>query len=188
MIGEHAFCPTSGASLSREIHYDDCGRPERVPQSDDLAPNATLDAPLTTGKRRSSRRALLTYFRRCHRRHADADDDLYRRVATALGRLKRTASGREERDIIVWFALGERLTCDGFDVSWMTAHVEPRCPDCGSRLAYVDGPDGLVGRCGSSCRDRRDDRLDEIRTAVRSLFARTYPNDVPPETDALALL
>ena len=188
MIGEHAFCPTSGASLSREVHYDDRGRPERVPESDDLSPNAALEAPLTTGKRRSSRRALVTYFRRCHRRHAEADDELYRRAACALGRLKRTASGREERDSVVWVALAERLARDGFDVAWMAAHVEPRCPACGGRLTYRDGPDGPIGRCGGACRDARTDRLAEIRETVRSLFARTYPDDPAPDTDGLELL
>ncbi|EMA36833.1 hypothetical protein [Halobiforma nitratireducens] len=188
MIGEHAFCPTSGASLSREVHYDDRGRPERTPQSDDLSPNATLEAPLTTGARRSSRRALLTYFRRCHRRHADADDECYRRAALALARLKRTASGRDERDVVVWFALGERLAYEGFDVEWMAAHADPRCPDCGARLSYASDSDGLVGYCGVSCRDERTDRLAEIRETVRSLFARTYPDEPTPETDALTLL
>lgn len=197
MIGEHAFCPTSGAALSRAVHYDEHGRPERVPQSDDLSPNAALEAPLTTGKRRSSRRALLTYFRRCHRRHAEPDDELYRRAAYALERLKRTASGREERDVVVWAALGERLERDGFDAAWMRAHVEPRCPDCGGRLTYVDGPDGPVGRCGSACRETRTDRLAEIRDRVRSLFARTFDDSAAEpepesesgsETDALAVL
>lgn len=187
MIGEHAFCPTSGASLSREVHYDDRGRPERVPQSDDLSPNAALEGPLTTGERRSSKRALATYFRRCHRRHADRDDDLYRRAAVALARLKRAASGREERDDVVWFALAERLAREGFDVDWMTAHADPRCPACNGRLTYVEGPDGPIGRCGS-CRDARDDRLEAVRDLVRSLFARTFPDDSIPATDALVVL
>lgn len=188
MIGEHAFCPTSGASLSREVHYDERGRPERVPQSDDLSPNAALEAPLTTGKRRSSRRALLTYFRRCHRRHADANDDLYRRAALALDRLKRTATGRQERDVIVWCALADRLAREGFDVDWMGAHVEPRCPECSGRLTYAEGPDGPIARCGGSCCERRADRLAAIRERVRSLLAQTYPDDPAPETDALAVL
>ncbi|SEW01964.1 hypothetical protein [Natrinema salifodinae] len=188
MIGEHAFCPTSGASLSREVHYDDRGRPERVPQSDDLSPNATRDAPLTTGKRRSSRRALVTYFRRCHRRHADPNDDLYRSAALAIDRLKRAASGREECDVVVWYALGDRLAGNGFDVAWMTAHVEPRCPECHGRLQYVAGPDGPIGRCGGSCRGTCDDRLAAVRETVRSLLARTFPDDPTPDTDALTLL
>ncbi|WP_339104145.1 hypothetical protein [Haloterrigena salinisoli] len=188
MIGEHAFCPTSGASLSREVHYDERGRPERVPLSDDLSPNAALEAPLTTGKRRSSRRALLTYFRRCHRRHAEADDDLYRRAALALGRLKRTATGRQERDVIVWLALGDRLARDGFDVDWMGAHVEPRCPECSGRLTYAEGADGPVARCGGSCCESRIDRLATIRETVRSLLAKTYPEDSTPDPDALAVL
>ncbi|SER68827.1 hypothetical protein [Natrinema salaciae] len=188
MIGKHAFCPTSGASLSREVHYDERGRPERVPQADDLSPNAALDGPLTTGKRRSSRRALATYFRRCHRRHADPNDGLYCRAALSLTRLKRAATGRQERDVIVWYALGERLARDGFDVEWMRAHAEPRCPDCGGRLTYVSAADGPVGRCGNSCRSGRDDRLETIRETVCSLFARTFPDDPDPATDALTLL
>ncbi|MGQ3411981.1 hypothetical protein ACT4ML_06925 [Natrinema sp. LN54] len=188
MIGEHAFCPTSGASLSREVHYDERGRPERVPQSDDLSPNASLDAPLTTGERRSSRRALATHFRRCHRRHADADDELYCRAALSLARLKRAAAGRQGRDVIVWYALAERLARDGFDVDWMSAHAEPRCPDCSGRLTYVEGPDGPIGRCGGSCHGTRADRLETIRDTVCSLFARTFPDDPTPDTDALTLL
>ncbi|WP_222919789.1 hypothetical protein [Natrinema sp. SYSU A 869] len=188
MIGEHAFCPTSGASLSREVHYDERGRPERVPQSDDLSPNASLDAPLTMGKRRSSRRALTTYFRRCHRRHADANDDLYCHAALLLARLKRAATGCQERDVIVWYALGERLARDGFSVTWMTSHAEPRCPECGGRLTYVAGPDGPIGHCGGSCHGTRDDRLTTIRETVCSLFARTFPDDPTPDSDALTLL
>lgn len=188
MIGEHAFCPTSGASLSRDVHYDERGRPERVPQSDDLAPNASLEAPLTTGNRRSSRRALATHFRRCHRRHDEPNNELYCRGALALARLKRTATGRQEYDVIVWYALGERLARDGFDVNWMAAHAEPRCPECHGRLTYVPGVDGLLGRCGGSCRGTREDRLDTIRETVRSLFARTFPDDPTPDTDALELL
>lgn len=188
MIGKYAFCPTSGASLSREVHYDERGRPERVPQDDDLSPNATLDAPLTTGKRRSSRRALVTHFRRCHRRHDDPDDDLSRRAALAIGRLKRAASGRQERDVVVWYALAERLARDGFDVDWMGAHAEPRCPSCSGRLTYVVGPDGPIGRCGGSCDDTGEDRLETIRETVCSLFAQTFPDDPAPATDALELL
>lgn len=188
MIGEHAFCPTSGASLSREAHYDERNRPERVPESDELSPNAALEAPLTTGRRRSSRRALATYFRRCHRRHADADDELYCRAAFVLARLKRVATGRQERDVILWYALGERLARDGFDVDWMSAHAEPRCPECSGRLTYVDGPDGPIGRCGGSCRGTCDDRLATIRDTVCTLFARTFPDDPTPESNALALL
>lgn len=209
MIGEHAFCPTSGASLSREIHYDEHGRPERAPRSDDLTPTDALEAPLTTGERRSSKRALSTYFQRCHRRHVDSprdeledgdertidvtateDEDepeLYRHAALALTRLKRTATGRQERDVIVWYALRERLARDGFDVAWMTAHVEPRCPDCGSQLTYVTGPDRPIGRCPTSCTDDRRDRLRTIRATVVALFERTYP-DATLETDELTLL
>ncbi len=188
MIGKHAFCPTSGASLSREVHYDERGRPERVPQSDDLSPNAALEEPLTTGKRRSSRRALATYFRRCHRRHGDANDDLYCRAALVLRRLKRVATGDQERDHILWYALGDRLARDGFDVDWMSIHAEPRCPDCGGRLTYVDGPDGPIGRCGGSCTGTRDDRLVTIRETVCTLLARAFPDEPTLDTDALALL
>ncbi|MCU4741678.1 hypothetical protein OB955_17240 [Halobacteria archaeon AArc-m2/3/4] len=211
MIGEHAFCPTSGASLSREIHYDEHGRPERAPRSEDLTPKDALEAPLTTGERRSSKRALSTYFQRCHRRHVgsarnepedggersidendveaedDDESDLYRHAALALTRLKRTATGRQERDVIVWYALRERLARDGFDVAWMTAHVEPRCPDCGSQLVYVTGPDRPLGRCPTSCTGDRRDRLRTIRTTVVALFERTYP-ETTLETDALTLL
>lgn len=188
MIGEHAFCPSSGAPLSREAHHDARGRPKRAPQADDRTPNDALDAPLTTGAPRSSKRALLAYLRRCHRRHADANDELYRCGALALDRLKESAAGREARDEIVWFALGERLARAGFDVAWMAAHVEPRCPGCNGRLAYVEGPDGPTGRCGGSCDGTRTDRLDEIRAIVRSLFVRTFPDASTPEANDFALL
>lgn len=188
MIGEHAFCPTSGAALSRERHYDERGRPQRTPESDDLSPRASLEAPLTTGRRRSSKRALSTYFRRCHRRHAPEDDELYGRAALAVARLKRAAGGRDGRDVIVWYALGERLAREGFDVEWMAAHAEPRCPECGGRLAYEEGPDGPVARCGTSCTDDRRDHLGTIRRTVATLYERTFPDDVAPAHDDLALL
>ena len=130
----------------------------------------------------------MTYFRRCHRRHADPNDDLYRRAALALGRLKRAATGRQECDVIVWYALSERLAQEGFDVDWMSAHAEPRCPDCYGRLTYDDAPDGPIARCAGSCCERRADRLTRIRSTVCSLFARTFPDEPTPETDALAVL
>ncbi|ELZ07393.1 hypothetical protein [Natrialba aegyptia] len=188
MIGEHAFCPTSGASLSRERHYDERGRPERAPEADGCSQNVALETPLTTGKRRSSKRALLTYFRRCHQRHAVPDDELYARAAVTLTRLKRTASGRGERDVIVWYALGERLARDEFAVEWMTNHVEPRCQNCGGRLTYLDGADGLIGRCGTVCTDTGRDQLAVIRHLVRSLLNRTFPTYSLSEADALTLL
>lgn len=188
MIGEHAFCPTNGAELSREDHYDERGRPERVPQSDDLSPDAALEAPLTTGKRRSSKRALATYFQRCHQRHTEPDDDLYRRALLIITRLKRTAMGREARDVIIWYALSERLAREGVDIDWMASHVEPRCPECGGRLKYVSGPNGPIGRCGTSCIDAPTDQLYVIRTTVCSLLDRTFATDTPSDTDALTLL
>ncbi|MFC4990390.1 hypothetical protein [Saliphagus infecundisoli] len=180
MIGDHAFCPTSGASLSEESHYDERGVPQRAPATDD-------PVPLTTGGTRSSRRALLRYFRRCHRRHADPDGKLYGRASLALARLKRTANAREGRDEIVWYALGERLARHGFEVAWMHAHAEPRCPDCGGRLAFERGPSGLVARCGLSCA-HGGDRLDEIRGLVASLHERAFPDEPTPPTDDLHVL
>lgn len=188
MIGEHAFCPTNGAELSQEIHYDESGCPERVPQSDDLSPDAALEAPLTRGKHRSSKRALSTYFQRCHRRHAEPNEDLYRRATLMITRLKRAAVEREGRDVIVWYALADRLADEGFDVNWMNSHVEPRCPECGGRLKYVSGPNGPIGRCGTSCIDAPTDQLYVIRTTVCSLLDRTFATDTPSDTDALTLL
>lgn len=188
MIGKHAFCPTSGASLSREIHYDEQGRPERAPESDDLTPGTALDVPLTTGERRSSKRALSTYFRRCRRHHAESDDGLDGRASLAITRLKRTATGREQLDIVVWYALAERLKREGLDVDWMDGHVEPRCPDCGGRLAYEMGSNGVVGRCGTACTGDRGDRLRTIRELVVSLTERTFPDEPAPDADALALV
>lgn len=188
MIGKHAFCPTSGASLSREAHYDEHGRPLRAPETTDRTPVSAGEAPLTSGSRHSSKRALTTYFRRSHRRHAEPDGKLYRRAAFAVDRLKRTAADHDGRDEVVWYALGERLARDGFDAEWMSAHVEPRCPDCGGRLAYESGPNGPVARCGTNCTGEKRDRLEAIRETVVSLFERTFPEDPSPDVDDLTLL
>lgn len=189
MIGEHAFCPSSGASLSQEIHHDEQGRPERAPESDDISPEASLEEPLTTGERRSSKRALSAYFRRCHRRHAEGDgDELHARAALAITRLKRAASDREQLDIVVWYALAEHLKREGFDVDWMAGHAEPRCPNCGGRLAYERRSNGVVGRCGTSCTGDRRDRLRTIRELVVALTERTFSGEPAPDADDLSLV
>lgn len=103
MIGYHAFCPSSGASLPREIRYDDRGVPKRAPAADDA------EIPLTTGRSWSLTTALTRYFRHCHSRHAERNEALYGRASLALTRLKHTTNGRGGRDEIVWYALGERL-------------------------------------------------------------------------------
>lgn len=188
MIGKHAFCPTSGASLSREAHYDEHGRPMRAPTGDECRHIAACETPLTTGSRRSSKRALTTYFRRCHQRHAEASDELYRRAAFAIHQLKRTATDHDGRDVVVWYALSERLAHEGFDVAWMSAHVEPRCPTCGGRLSYEMGPNGPLAWCGTRCSDEKRDRLETIRDTVVSLYERTFHEDASLTADDLTLL
>lgn len=180
MIGNHAFCPTSGASLSRETHYDEQGVPERAPMTDD-------PAPLTTGQTRSSQRALVRYFRRCHGCHAEPDKELYRRASLALARLKRTANTQEGRDEIIWYALGERLADEGFEIAWMSGYAEPRCPDCGGRLAFDRGPNGLIARCGISC-GGGGDRMRKIRKLVVSLSECAFPDESAPTADELLML
>ena len=183
MIDEHAFCPRSGAPLSDEKHYDERGHARRAPE--ELNDEPTIQE-LTNGERRSSRRALLVHFRRCHGRHADPDSTLYRTASLALYRLKRTAHGTVDRDVYVWYALAERLAREGFDAGWMHAHVEPRCPRCHGKLKYGRTPDGgLRARCGARCSDGRSDALREVRETVADLYTRAFEPGAPIEVNDL---
>jgi hypothetical protein len=134
---------------------------------------------------------VFNYFRRCHQRYHETNPRLYSKVTLALRRLKRTATGREAWDMHVWYALAERLDRLGFDVQWMNAHVEPRCPRCAGRLKYErTTTDELVGRCGTDCTDDRSDRLDEIREIVVDLYGRAFEVDASehPSVDDLDFL
>lgn len=189
MIGNDAFCPETGAPLSRERHYDDRGAPQRavLAREESAAESTAGDSAegrageLTNGATRSSKAALFNYFRRCHERHADTDDALYRKAALGLGRLKRAADGRDGEDVYVWYALGRRLDAAGFAVEWMHTHAEPRCPECHGRLAYESGGGDVRARCGTNCTGDHADQLHEIRTIVAELYARAFDEAADPD-------
>ncbi|WP_436928785.1 hypothetical protein [Halosimplex halobium] len=181
MIGTDPFCPESGAPLSRDRHYDETGRGKRAVTTTDRSAAAGTAGELTNGAVRSARTALLTYFERCHRRHADADEELYRRAAVALRRLKSGASGRQEWDVHVWFALKHRLASTSHGVEWMNDHATLRCPECAGRLRYRRTPGCVVATCGVNCDGADGDALAAIRETVASLYATAFDDD-PPDT------
>lgn len=185
MKGEYAFCPKSGARLSEEIHYDEFGRGLRTPVRD--ADSGTQpEGELTNGSIRSSRVALFNHFRRCHERHGDSSCELYSKTALAFTRLKRAARGRESWDMYVWFALGQRLADEGYEVQWMNTHVEPRCPDCAGRLKYdATVEKTLRARCGTDCTGCGGDKLEAIRATVADLYVRAFENATRPDEFAL---
>mgnify|MGYP006993518559 CR=1 FL=1 len=184
MIGTDPFCPKSGAPLSRDRHYDEAGRGKRAVTATDRSSARGTVGELTNGAVRSARTALLTYFKRCHRRHAEADDELYRRGSVALRRLKSAASGRQEWDVHVWFALKHRLASAGHEVEWMNDHATLRCPACAGRLRYRRTPGDVVATCGTDCDDSGGDALAGIREVVASLYASAFAAD-PPDTDEI---
>ena len=180
MIGEDAFCPKTGASLSDERYYDETGRPKRVVTADERSLAAQAAGEFTTGAVRSSKAALFNRFRDCHDRHRPADDRLYRKAALALARLKRVGEGAESWDVHVWYALRRRLATAGYDVDWMHAHVEPRCPRCHGRLRYEQYETGITARCVSGCDDGAD-QLPAIRETVATLYGRAFDDAVDPD-------
>ena len=191
MKGHNAFCPKSGAQLSEEVHYDENGRALRHGVDDDHTARTRPEGELTNGALRSSKVAIFNYFRRCHQRHQDIDSSLYSKVAVALSRLKRTASNDAAWDMYVWLALGERLARRGFDVHWMNAHVELRCPRCGGRLKFEESAcDDVVAACGTDCANDGGDRLAEIRETVVDLYEGAFAGDArdAPTTDDLTLV
>jgi hypothetical protein len=183
MIGETAFCPKTGAKLSEECYYDEHGRALRVPVEDAHVSADALDGELTVGAVRSSQRALLTHFRRTHQFYRPENADLYRQVALWLRRLKRTASGPQSPDMVVWLALCARIRAAGYDAEWMLGHVELRCPRCHGRLTFEQRDTGtLFAECGTNCTDDDADRLIEIEDLARDLAVRTFQNS--DEVDA----
>lgn len=175
MIGSNGFCPKTGASLSEEHHYDRDGRSRRaVSEERGQAPPQTA-GELTNGAIRSSRVALITYFRRCHQRHCEPDDDLYRAAATGLQRLKRAADGKQEHDVHIWYALQKRLERAGFDVEWMHAHATLHCLYCHGPLVYdaVDR-DAVEAQCGGNCIDTNADQFSRIRSVIASLYTSAF--------------
>lgn len=123
-----------------------------------------------------------THFRRTHQYLLPANETLYRDAALGLRRLKRTASGRETRDVTVWLALAVYLSGQGHETAWMFGHVSLRCLHCGGRLAYEQFGVEVYARCGTNCTGDSTDRLGEIREAAAGLAARTF--DSMPEDEA----
>lgn len=179
MKGTDAFCPKTGAPLSEEPHYDERGQPRRAALSGDAATEPEVEGELTAGAARSATAALFNRFRRCHQYHREADQAVYRRAALALRRLKRVATGPEEWDIHVWYALKRRLDDGDHDTGWMDVHAEPRCPGCHGRLVYDAPDDGAVhAHCGTNCTGGQRDRLPEIRETIAGLYARAFDEPV----------
>ena len=175
MIGTTAFCPKTGAQLSEERYYDEHGRAHRAPVEDAFVAGEHLDGELTTGAVCSSKRALLVHFRRTHQFYQPENAALYRNVALWLRRLKRTASGPQTSDMVVWLALSARVRQEGYDAEWMLGHVSLRCPRCHGRLKYEQlGPDRIYARCGTNCTDDHADRLCEIEELATDLYARAF--------------
>lgn len=181
MIGTDAFCPKSGATLSRETHHDEHGRRRRAVTDDGRAVELGVVGELTNGAVRSGRTALLVYFKRCHGRHHAPDEQLYRRASLALKRLKSSASGREEWDVHVWYALKRRLDRRGYDVGWMDSHAQLRCPFCTGRLRFdTTANDAVVAACGTDCNDQRGGILTETREILASLYAAAFADQPAP--------
>jgi hypothetical protein len=197
MLGKDAFCPKSGAPLSEERHYDESGRPRRAVEPGaidgdrseragvDDADDAVPVGELTNGARRSSTRALIRHFRRCHQRHREAAPTLYRTVSTAVTRLKRAASGRQAWDVHVWYALQERLRRQGHDVEWMGGHASVSCPRCHGRLRFERPGTEVRAYCGSNCGGTGVDRLPEIRSVVANLLAAAFGADEAPDPESV---
>ena len=171
MIGNHAFCHRSGAPLSEPTHYDADGQAWRsVLPAEEIERDWPV-GELTNGEVRSSRRAFITYFRRTHRQHHEFDSELYRRAALAVRRLKRSATGEQEADQHVWYALRYRLGEFGYETEWMHAHAGIHCPSCYGRLSFEEDDSGVVrARCGTRCGGTNVDQLAQIRETVASLY------------------
>ncbi|MFC4990383.1 MULTISPECIES: hypothetical protein [Saliphagus] len=183
MIGKDSFCPRTGAPLSNETEYDGQGRPERATAPDEFTADSVLGGELTNGSVTSSKAALFNQFRRNHQRHAAPNDGLYRKTALALRRLKRAAEGRANWDVHVWYALYRRLRETGFDVEWMHAHADLRCPHCHSPLKYGFHDNGDVyALCATNCTEDNADQLREIREIVASVYGRSFPESPAPDS------
>ena len=187
MIGTDAFCPKSGASLSEERHYDARGRGLRAVTDDDAARAAGTTGELTGGSVRSSRSALVAYFRRCHARHGAVDPDLYGTASLLVHRLLR-ARETQPPDVVVWYALERRLDALGYDAEWMHAHAALRCPACHGRLRYERIGDELTAHCGVSCSPEGEHALETIRVDVVSLYDDAFPDAAPLAADAVLRL
>ena len=182
MIGNDAFCPKTGAPLSKANYHDDQGNSQRAALPDEFTTESHLAGELTNGAVRSSKSALFNRFRRCHQRHYEPNSALYRKAALALSRLKRSADGRQGWDVYVWYALQRRLSIKGFEVDWMHTHVEPRCPHCHGRLTYELYDNGDVrAECGTRCTRSGVDKLAEIRETIADLYSQAFGEIATPD-------
>lgn len=181
MIGDNSFCPKSGAPLDPDKHYDEDGRYGRAVSDTEASRAIGSRGELTSGSVRSSKQALLVFFRRTHERHHDENAELYRRCALALRRLLG-ATSRQPLDVVVWYALERRLAALGYETDWMHAHGELHCPRCHGPLRFYQVAGELTGICGTDCDDRRTDMLAELRESIVELYAATFPDDDQPDT------
>lgn len=182
MIEKDAFCPKTGAPLSKKCHYDDQMRSWRSVLQDKDTPTSELPGEFTNGAVQSSRAALFNCFRRCHKHHCEANDKLYRKATLGLRRLKRTADGWQGWDIYVWYTLQQRLDRAGFDVEWMHLYAEPRCPHCHGRLNYELYDNGNVtAQCGTRCTENTRDKLHESRETIAELYSQAFGENIEPD-------
>lgn len=185
MIGDDPFCPKSGAPLSSDKHYDHRGRCKRAVSDTDVASSVGSCGELTSGSVRSSKTALIVYFRRAHARHFGEDGELYRRGALALKRLLK-ANSHQPLDIVVWYALQQRLAVLGYETGWMDSHGELHCPRCYGRLRFQRSGGALIARCGTNCDGRHTDMLAELREAVVELYSEAFSDeDISGDADVL---
>lgn len=183
MIGKDAFCPETGAPLSEEPEYDGQGRPQHVSLPDDFSTDTLLSGQLTNGEVTSSKAALFNHFRRCHQRHAEVDNSLYRKAALDLQRLKSAADGREDWDVHIWYTLRRRLAERGFAVDWMHAHAKLRCPHCHGTLRYkLDESGNVYGFCGVNCMNDRANQLQLIRETIEKLYSKSFSGSITIES------
>lgn len=188
MLGTDAFCPKSGAPLSDKKHYDDQGHGKRAVLSDEHLGETLSVGELTNGAVRSTKTALFNYFRRCHQRHHEPDNTLYRKASLVFTRLKRAATGKQEYDVHLWYAARERLRRAGHETSWMRAHAVLRCPHCHGRLKYEEFVgDDLIAHCGTNCTNDHADQLTEIRELLADLYTQAFP-DASDSVDADSFL
>lgn len=157
MIGTHRFSPSSGHELSREV--------EHLPDGTALRANLNQMGELSNGEQKSSKQALVRYFRRKHRERFDEDPQLYRRAAAAIFQLKK----EDPKDWALWWALVEWL--DDTHSEWMSHCAPIRCPTTGHELnirSSVSGPQYVDPQRKQEGKAR--DRTPLVRDHVRELY------------------
>lgn len=137
-----------------------------------------VEAEFINGAARSSIQALVCHFRQCHQRYHAKNRRLYWAVSLAFTRLKWTASGAEQRDMYIWYALAERLAREGYNPEWMYVHVEPRCPRCLGKLIYDQlDTNRLTARCRVNCTDDNANCMVEIRETIAELYSQAFSQE-----------